>query len=133
MNATHLRIISCPREGGEMTGYNPDQQPKCRLTESAFRDDSRPAQAEPEVGSSRTNSGGAASGKRGGTQCRCHAAPRTRSQPSSPRWRKRSSTGRKQEEAGCGTPRCASVVLRGGVEESFRWARQVLRARRKRP
>src|SRR2546425_10912356 len=39
MNATHLRIISCPREGGEMTGYNPDQQPKCRLTESAFRDD----------------------------------------------------------------------------------------------
>jgi len=22
-----------------MTGYNPDQQPKCRLTESAFRDD----------------------------------------------------------------------------------------------
>src|SRR3989441_12403433 len=41
MNATHLRIISCPREGGEMTGYNPDQQPKCRLTESAFRDDKR--------------------------------------------------------------------------------------------
>src|SRR3989442_3459329 len=40
MNATHLRIISCPGEGGEMTGYNPDQQPKCRLTESAFRDDS---------------------------------------------------------------------------------------------
>src|SRR5437870_8624492 len=39
MNATHLRIISCPREGGEMTGYNPDQQPKCRLTESTFRDD----------------------------------------------------------------------------------------------
>src|SRR5207302_9658104 len=39
MNATHLRIISCPREGGEMTGYNPDQQPKCRLTESAFRDE----------------------------------------------------------------------------------------------
>src|SRR2546425_902135 len=39
MNATHLRIISCPREGGEMTGYNPDQQPKCGLTESAFRDD----------------------------------------------------------------------------------------------
>src|SRR5205807_7851040 len=39
MNATHLRIISCPREGGEMTGYNPDQQPKCRLTQSAFRDD----------------------------------------------------------------------------------------------
>src|SRR2546425_1926879 len=34
MNATHLRIISCPREGGEMTGYNPDQQPKCRLTEA---------------------------------------------------------------------------------------------------
>src|SRR2546425_2197946 len=24
-----------------MTGYNPDQQPKCRLTESAFRDDKR--------------------------------------------------------------------------------------------
>src|SRR5437879_8656453 len=23
MNATHLRIISCPREGGEMTGYTP--------------------------------------------------------------------------------------------------------------
>jgi len=22
-----------------MTGYNPDQQPKCRLTQSAFRDD----------------------------------------------------------------------------------------------
>src|SRR6267143_1913073 len=86
----------------------------------------------PEEESSRTNSGGAASGKRGGTQCRCHAAPRTRSQPSSPRWRKRSSTGREQEKAGCGTPRCASFVLRVGVEESFRWAGRVLRARRNR-
>ncbi len=28
-----------------MTGYNPDQQPKCGLTESAFRDDKLRQQA----------------------------------------------------------------------------------------
>ena len=39
MNATHLRNMFMPLEGAEMTGYNPGQQLKYGLTQSAFRDD----------------------------------------------------------------------------------------------
>src|SRR5712691_7387749 len=85
MNATHLRIISCPREGGEMTGYNPDQQPKCRLTEalSEMTGDARRTIAAPSpaphsrhcelrvAGGEAGKQGVTEAGKQEGTQASC--------------------------------------------------------------